>query len=153
MIEALYKAIDAEDRAEIKTEVGDLHISLGLILKGAGRYNDAKKQLELAVQKYRAATQQKEYMNSFKVHFRLADALAELGNLGEASKALAKAVAIEPLDPTARMRLVQLLEYSGRVDEAVKVLEEGIAVMTKNNQDEVARKFNGYLARLRAGRN
>ncbi|MCK5612352.1 fused MFS/spermidine synthase, partial [Candidatus Pacearchaeota archaeon] len=90
-IDTFYKAIEAEEKAEVKGEIEAIHLSLGSLLKKAGKYDEAKKQLNLAVEGFRAASKREKYINSYKVHSRLGDSLAELGDLKEASESFARA--------------------------------------------------------------
>ncbi len=152
MINTLYKAIEAESNAEVKIEIGDIHISLGFVLKGVGRLDEANIQLKRAVEKYRDAIKDPDYADTFAIHSRLGDALAELGNLKEASKSFAKAAALNPQDPAAHMKLVQSLQYSGQIDDAINALQNAIAIMTENNRNDVAQDFNGYLIQLKQQR-
>lgn len=152
-VDTFYKAIEIEEGAEVRGDISGVHFSLGVLFKKIGKYDEAKKHLNLAVEGFRAGTKTKKYTNSYELHTRLGDTLAELGNFKQASESFTRAVALNPFKPDIRIKLAGSLEYQGHIDAAIKVLEDGVAVMTKHNQIDTAQKFNVYLMRLKNKRN
>jgi len=145
-IETFYKALEADEAAEIKGEVAGIHFSLGVLLKKVGNLEEAKGHLNKAVEGFRKGLTERP--DSVKICVRLGDALAETGNFKEASEAFTHAVALNPLDPAIRMKLVQSLEFQGQIDEAIVALQRGFQLASRNNQVEMAMKFEKYIEYL-----
>ena len=146
-IETFYKALEADEAAEIKGEVAAIHFSLGVLLKKVGNFEKAKEHLNKAAELFHKGLV--KYPNSAKVYVRLGDALAENGNFKQASEAFAQAVALNPFDPAIRMKLVQSLEFQGRIDEAIVALQRGFQLASRNKQVETAMKFEKYIEYLK----
>jgi tetratricopeptide (TPR) repeat protein len=145
--EAFRKALKANENAKIKSEVEGIHYSLGLLLKRMGKTIEAKEHLDRAADLFREGAAGK-YANSPEIFIRLGDALAENGNLREASKAFAKAVALDPTNPAIRMRLIQSLEFQGRIKEAIVASQESYQFMNRHGQIDVAMQFKEYKEQL-----
>lgn len=145
-IETFYKALEADETAEIKGEVAGIHFSLGVLLKKVGKAEEAKEHLNKAAELFHKGLV--KYPNSAKVYVRLGDALAENGNFKQASEAFAQAVALNPFNPAIRMKLVQSLEFQGQIDEAIVALQRGFQLMSRNKQVETAMKFKKYIEYL-----
>ncbi len=145
-IETFQKAIEANEKAEIKGEVAGIHYNLGVLLKKMGKSKEAKEQLDKAVELYRKGLAR--YANSAEVHERLGDALAENANFREASTVFAKAVSLNPIDSTIRMKLVQSLEFQGRLDEAIAASRQAYEIMSQYKQPEAAAQFEKYTKYL-----
>ena len=123
-----------------------IHYSLGVLLKKAGKTEQAKEHLRKAVEGFRRGTV--EDPNSVKIHVRLGDSLAENGNFEEASEVFARAMSLNPFDPAIRMKLVQSLEFQGRIDEAIAALRTGFQLMSKNKAVDTALRFKKYAEYL-----
>ena len=145
-IETLHKALKAQEEAEIKKGGEAIHFSLGILFKETGKTEQAKEHLNKAIDGFREKLVKKP--NSVKIHVRLGDALAENGNFKEASEVFTQAVALNPFEPAIRMKLVQSLEFQGRIDEAIVVLQNGVQFMSRNNQPDSAMKFKKYIEYL-----
>jgi len=145
-IEMFRKALQADQKAQIKSEVAGIHHDLGLLLKRVGNHNQAKEQFNKAIDLYRKGLI--KYSNSPEVHGHLGDALAENGNFKEASTFFAKAVALNPVNPAMHMKLVQSLEFQGRFDEAIAGSRKAYEIMNHRQQSEAAAEFEKYTKYL-----
>jgi tetratricopeptide (TPR) repeat protein/MFS family permease len=145
-IEMFRKALEAEEKAEIKSEVAGIHHDLGLLLKRVGKAKEAKEQFHKAIDLYRKGLI--KYSNSAEVHGRLGDVLAENGNFKEASTFFVKAVSLNPVNPAMHMKLVQSLEFQGRFDEAIAASRKAYGIMNHSKQTEAAAQFKKYTKYL-----
>jgi tetratricopeptide (TPR) repeat protein len=146
-IETFQKAIEADEKAEIKGEVAGIHYNLGVLLKKVGKTQEAKEQLDKAAELYRKDLP--KYANSAEVHVRLGDTLAENANFSEASEAFAKAISLNPGAVGIHMKLIQSLEYQGRLNEAISASKQAYEVMNKYKQTEIAEQFKKYTEYLK----
>jgi tetratricopeptide (TPR) repeat protein len=146
-IEAFQKAIEANEKAEIKGEIAGIHYNLGVLLKKVGRTKEAKEQFDRSVELYKEGLP--KYANSPEVYSRLGDVMAENGNFREASEAFAKAATLNPVDPAIQMRLVQSLEFQGRLDEAIAASSEAYKIMDQHRRNKDAAQFRRYTEYLK----
>ncbi len=145
-IEALYKVLELEGKAEAKRDVSSVHYSLGVLYKKVGRLEEASEQIELAVAGYRAEVVRRP--KSFNSWAGLGYALAESGRMAEAGEAFAKALAIDPLEPLVRMKLVFALDFEGKREEAIGVLQTGVELMRQNDRPEQSRRLQALIMQL-----
>ena len=90
-----------------------------------------------------------EKPGSVEIHIQLGDCLAGKGDFRGASEAFAKAVALDRLDPATRMKLALLLEFQGRIDEAITVLQKGFELVNENKRADIAVKFKEHIEYLK----
>jgi len=139
-LEAYYNALGTAD-------VPELHFSIGVLLGQMGRADKAKGHLTKAADGFRKSLD--EYPDSAGLWKSYGDALAQNGQLKEASKAFAKAVRYDRFDRSSRMKLVKSLELQGRSDEAIEVLQEGIEVMRNITNGNSVMEFQQYIEHLK----
>jgi protein O-GlcNAc transferase len=95
-------------------------INLGFVLREQGRIHEAREALE------RAVLVAAEDADS---HYLLGSILETTGPRDAEVSHLQKAIALRPDFELARRQLIAALSKSGRLDEAAKVCEEGIAIL------------------------
>ena len=135
-LESFYLALETEEQPEI-------HYSIGVLLERMEQPDIAKEHLIKAADGFRKKLH--DTPDSLKLWARYADALAEVGNLKEASKAFAKAVKINPFSSSLRVKLAKTLEFQGRLNEAIAVMKEGVEVTTAVKKNEMAKDFQTYV--------
>jgi len=145
-IETFRKALDAEKKTGTKEKAADIHYNLAQVLGKVKKTEEASQHFLKALEGYRNRLIKKP--DSLETHIRLGDVLAESGNLKEASELFAKAVSLDPYGFDVRIKLVQSLEYSGRINEAIEVLQNGIELMYKHNRIDAAMKFKQFTEYL-----
>lgn len=74
------------------------------------------------------------------VHFRHAEALAQLGRFEEAVSALLLAIESSPLEPKPYLALARMLESSGQHERAISLLEDALgSAPIERLQEEIDR--------------
>jgi adenylate cyclase len=114
--EGYSKGREAVTRAlELDEGLPEAHASMGLILLGDLRYHEAQRELERAI----------ELSPSYaSAHHWYSLCLIELGNLNKAIDEITKAREIDPLSPVITGVLAQEIASTGRVDEALVLLDK-----------------------------
>ena len=149
-VETFRKAIASKPSSESNKIMPEIHFNLGFVLKRLGKAEEAKRELQEAVQGYRQEL--RENPESAETHVVLAKALAAGGDYGQATRHLYQARDLDPADLSTQIKLIKVLEVQGRFDEAIAASHEAIRFMLNNNQQEAATTVQGYLQTLEASR-
>jgi tetratricopeptide (TPR) repeat protein len=121
---AFQKAIDHNQKAQIKTNMARVHLDLALTLKNMGQSAKAKPHFQKAAEALKKKLVHD--LDSPETLVRLGVALAELGRLSDATDYLQQAVDKNPSDFQSQLTLARILVKQKRYDEAVTVLKKAI---------------------------
>jgi tetratricopeptide (TPR) repeat protein len=86
-----------------------------------------------------------ENPDSAKIAARLGNALAALGNFGEAATYFQQAVDLDPYDAKNHSMLAQALVIQKRRDEAIAGLKKAIAFLSRAGNQAAAAELQKYL--------
>ncbi len=125
---AFQNAISYNQNAQIKTNMADVHLVLALTLKSMGQAAKAKPHFQIAAEALKTSLTQDP--RSHETLTKLGVALAELGQLAEATDHLQKAVNINPSDFQCQLTLARTLVAQKRYEEAITVLDHAITAAT-----------------------
>jgi tetratricopeptide (TPR) repeat protein/MFS family permease len=146
--EAFRSAIEYhEERGTEESAIASVHLNLGVLSRRMGNAPEAMEQLGKAVEWFRIELEGNP--GSVVVWSRLGNTLATMGDLKGASDAFEKALALEPENPGHYDILVRALEYQGRYDEAVGVLQKQIELMTRSGNTEAVVEIRRHIESLK----
>ena len=83
--------------------------------------------------------------NSAKMTVKLGVALAELGQVGEGTRYLQQAVAMDPFDVEIRLTIARTYLSQERRDEAIKQLRDAIRFMLEHDRRDEVRELQDFL--------
>jgi tetratricopeptide (TPR) repeat protein/MFS family permease len=147
-IHAFQKALDYHAQAGSKENItGSIYLNLGTIFNALGRTREARENFAKAVEQLRIEAAENPYSHS--VYARLGSALAMTGNFKAASEAFRRALALNPRELSYYRNLASTLQNQNRLDEAIKVLEDGVKFMSDNGQMEAATRLKQQLGLLK----
>jgi spermidine synthase len=149
-IDAGQRALQYNEKAEVKQSVAMLHYNIGTTLKKIGRNNEAWAQLGKAVEGFRADLVKDP--NSVKTITELGNAYAEKGDFARAAGCFQQAVDKDPSDINNQMLLAQSLMARGLYDQAVEKLRKCEELMTNNGRADDALKARDYIKRIENNR-
>ncbi len=142
-VEAFKNALEYNQRAEIRQSMPSIHYNIGVALQRSGDNDEASKYLHEAIQGYREDLAKDP--NSMKIVGRLGNALASVGDFGQATKYFQQAVNLNPYDVQNHSTLAQALMIQKRYDEAIAGLKKAIAFMLHIGNNEAAGQLQKYL--------
>ena len=143
-LNAFQKAIDIYNQSEVKERtIASIYLNMGTLLQRMGRNDDANQILAKAVNEFRLELEEKP--DNALLWSRMGDALAVMGDYKLASVALEKAVLLQPDNLIDRLGLAKMLEFQGRLPEAVDVVKKGIDIASATRQQEMTAQFSDYL--------
>ncbi|MBI5764488.1 MAG: tetratricopeptide repeat protein [Planctomycetes bacterium] len=93
-----------------------VHVALGNVLSGEGRFDEALPAYQTAIQ----------LEPSYQGHEGLAAILTRKGNIDEAEKHLRAALAINPRSAKAHQNLGRILQFRGQIAEAITEIERAV---------------------------
>ena len=144
---ALQMALDSYDPNTTKERLrGPIYLNLGILLNQMGRQDDSRKYFAKAIEEFRLELANDP--NSALTWSRLGDTLGMIGDLNEAANAFAKAVALEPGNIDIRYSYAHVLEFQGRLDEAIIVVKKTIELVSKAGDTASVAELNEYLQYL-----
>ncbi len=143
-IQAFQNAIDYHRQTDSKEKViASIHLNLGIVFQKMKRLQEARQQYNKAVEQFRIELV--ENPHSPILWSRLGSTLVTIGDFKTATEAFSKALASNPSDMLCYENLVSVLEYQGRIDEAIDVLKKGIEFMSDNGRIDDATKLKQFL--------
>jgi tetratricopeptide (TPR) repeat protein len=142
-VEAAKRAIEYNEKADVKRSMSDTCQNISFALRGLGRNSEAAEYMQRAIEGYREDLVRKP--DSVEIVSRLGNALAESGNFGEAVEYFQRAVNMNRLDVSNHLTLAKALVIEKRYDEAIERLREGIGFMLDRGQKDDAAKLQGFL--------
>ena len=116
------------------------------IFNAIGRTKEARENFAKAVEQLRVEVAENPYSHS--VYARLGSALAMTGNFKSASEAFRQALALNPGEFSYYRNLASILQSQNKLDEAIKVLEDGVKFMSDNGKMEAAARLKQQLGLL-----
>jgi tetratricopeptide (TPR) repeat protein len=140
---ALQEVIDYNKQAETKFDIANAHLKLGLLLKVLGRPEEARGHFQSAIDGFRRRLANNP--NAIETLIGLGASLVEVGEAGEASKHLQRAVELDPRDVIKLSMLAQTLVIQERYDEAAEQLHKGIELMLNKGRKDDAAKLEEFL--------
>lgn len=146
-IRAFETAIEYNERAPEKADIGSVHFNLGVAQQRRNRAAEAAAQMKKAVACFREEI--KKSPDSGELYTRMGDALASLGDFKAASEAFRQAVKLDPQFPASYFNLARALEFQGLYDEAIAVMQEGVSYMRKTGRADAAAQLLGYLGDIK----
>jgi tetratricopeptide (TPR) repeat protein/predicted membrane-bound spermidine synthase len=142
-VEAAKKAIEYNDKADVKRSMSITCQNISFALRGLGRNDEAAEYMQRAIKGYKEDLVRKP--DSVEIVSRLGNALAESGNFGEAVEYFQRAVNMNRLDVKNYLTLAKALVMEKRYDEAIEHLREGIQFMLDRGQRDDAAKLRSAL--------
>jgi spermidine synthase/Tfp pilus assembly protein PilF len=146
-IKAFQKAIDSYDPNISKERLrGPIYLNMGILLKQMGREDESRKHLASALAEFRLELINDP--NSALTWSRLGNAFGMIGDLNEGANAFTKAVALEPGNIEILNNYAHILEFQGRLDEAIIVIKKAIEFASTASDTASVAEFNEYLQYL-----
>lgn len=110
----------------------DVYLNMGLVTRQTKGVEQARPYFKKAIEGFREAVRRGDPAPELLT--RMGNALAESGELVEASEVLGRAVTMNPADPANYSYLTTCLRLQGRWQEAKEVLVRGIGVMADEDR-------------------
>jgi tetratricopeptide (TPR) repeat protein len=142
--QALAAHAAAGDRA---TEVGAVHMHLGILLGRMGRPREAKEQSARAVQAFR--TELGRNPNAVVAWEQLGETAAALGDFQSASDAFERAAALEPRNPSHYQKLARALELQHRYPEAIAAVQKHVEIVKELGRRDLVVQLTQYMDLLK----
>jgi tetratricopeptide (TPR) repeat protein len=118
-------------------------MNLGILLDRMKKPKEAKDHLTQAAEWLRIEL--KENPGSVVAWDWLGDMLAMTGDFKQASDAFAKALALEPSNPSHYQKLARALEFQKRYGEAIVVVRKHVKLMQDQGKREAATQLSQYV--------
>jgi predicted membrane-bound spermidine synthase/Flp pilus assembly protein TadD len=147
---AFQKAIDYynDNQTGYKEKViASVYMNLGILLQKMGRNEDANQVLNKAVEEFRLELADKP--NDALLWSRLGDTFGTMGDFKSATDAFEKVIALDPGNMTDRFSLAKMLEFQGRLSEAVEVTKKALDIASVTGQQKMTSQLNEYLKFLK----
>jgi tetratricopeptide (TPR) repeat protein len=142
-LEIYQAAVNRFSKGQFEDEMAALRYNFGVLLKEAGKSDEATEQFRIAADCCRGILAKDP--TSVDSYVLLGNISAENGDFEEAVKYFQKAVYFKPGDLTNNLDLIQALESQGRLEEAIEVSRQAIEYLLKNGQQQDAAKVQQYL--------
>jgi arylsulfatase A-like enzyme len=146
--EAFRKLIDHYENVQIKHGMATIRFNLATVLKRLGENEEAIQQFTKAIELYYAELEGKPHSAPL-IYTRLGESFASMGNFKAASEAFKQALVLDHSDPANYNNLAASLEYEGRFDEAITVLQKGVEHMLSQGDNESATRLQERIEHLR----
>ncbi|MCK4913460.1 MAG: fused MFS/spermidine synthase [Planctomycetes bacterium] len=147
-IQNFREALAYNERSDFKSDMANIHFSLGTALQRAGKTQEASKEFAKAIKEFRQRLTTKN-PDSVKTLIRLGDALASNGGFLEAARYFQQAVNLNPTILPNHFKLIQALELAGQLEQAVQAARKAIEFFSRNSPSEVPTKqLEQYLELL-----
>jgi tetratricopeptide (TPR) repeat protein len=141
--QAFQRAIQYNEKAEVKTDVAGIHLDLAFLLKELNQSEQSREHLGKAIEGFRKTlTKDPESVQTLS---RLGVALAEVGRLSEAAEYIQQAVDMNPLKVENHLALAKVLSMQQRYDEAIAVLKKAIVSFSNARNEPVVIELQRYL--------
>jgi len=144
---ALQEALTYNKQSGSNSDIADIHLNLAMILKKSNETQQANEELANAIKGYRQVIA--DDPQSAQLNACLADALAQSGNLSEATAYFRKAVELNPTILDNQFKLTEALKSQGQVDEAVKASEKAILLFSKLERKDAVAKLQQQFDSLK----
>jgi tetratricopeptide (TPR) repeat protein len=146
-IKAFKEAIDFHYSTKSSENIiGSLHLNLGILYQRLNDPQEAKKQFNLAIERFGEEIMKDP--TNHAAYNRLGNTLATIGKFIEASEAFRKALEFSPGNHQYYGDLIQSLVLQNRIDEAIPLIKEQIALLQKEGDFKSAAELNAYLQEL-----
>jgi spermidine synthase/cytochrome c-type biogenesis protein CcmH/NrfG len=143
----VYKtALDRFTDPRYMDQISSMRYNYAMLLKKAGKDQDAAEQLNIALQTCRRVLD--ENPDSAEPHNVLGNAAAESGDFATAVEHFRKVVALRPDSYEGHMTFVQALEAKGEQDSAIKAAQDAMEYFYANNRTKDAENFKNYLQKM-----
>ena len=129
--ESFRKAIEYNDAREKKSNLAAIHYSLGVTLQRLGQPEQAQQEFDKAVADFKAELD--KHPDWYESWNRLGDTYATMGKFDLAAEAFEKAFSLKPTDKKYFDSLLRALEFAGKYDAAIDLLNKQIAAMKQDN--------------------
>jgi tetratricopeptide (TPR) repeat protein len=133
--------------ADRTTEIGAVHMHLGILLGRLGRPREAKEQSARAVQAFR--TELGRNPNAVVAWEQLGETAAALGDFQGASDAFEKAAALEPRNPSHYQKLARALELQHRYPEAIAAVQKHVEIVKELGRRDQVVQLTQYMDLLK----
>jgi spermidine synthase/Flp pilus assembly protein TadD len=141
--EVLRRAIRHGEKSRLGIDVSEIHLDLGLLLKRLDQPQESIGHFLKARDGFKRLLTKNP--NSAKMTVKLGVALVELGQVGEGTRYLQQAVAMDPFDVEIRLTIARTYLSQERGDEAIKQLHDAIRFMLEHDRRDEARELQDFL--------
>ncbi len=149
-LEAFRSSIEYSRMSRLKESLSNIYYNMGVVAQRYGDNSQAERYLNEAIREYRQDLT--ENPDSARIAARLANALAAVGNFGEAITYFARAVNLEPYDIKNHYMLAQALVVQGRHDEAIEGLKNAVVFMQRTGNRQLAAELQKYLESIQSAK-
>jgi tetratricopeptide (TPR) repeat protein len=137
------KALEYNEKANVKRNVNEIHYNLAVALKKLGRNQQARGHLREVIRGYRQELAKQP--NSAEANLSLGIALAQMGNFTEAVEYFRQAVDLNHQNPQYHLTLAKALVAQKHYDQAIEALKDGIAVLNNTGSKKNIIQLEQYL--------
>jgi tetratricopeptide (TPR) repeat protein len=144
---AFQTALNSYDPNTTKERLrGPIYLNLGILLNQMGIQDESRKHLAKAVEEFRLDLA--DDSNSALTWSRLGETFGMIDDLNEAANAFAKAIVLEPGNIDTRNSYAHVLEFQGRLDDAIAMVKTSIELASKSGDTASVEEFTEYLKHL-----
>ena len=146
-VDTFLEAIKYHEQRETKENIiGSIHLNAAIIFQKLKRSQQSAYHFQKAIEEFHIELE--ESPNEAGLWNRLGDTLAMTGRMEEASKTFEKALSLDPMNLLYYDNLATALKYQGKTNEAIKVLQNGLKLMTDNGQFQAVDWFKQHISLL-----
>ncbi len=146
-VKAFQNAVDYYNLKGNKERIlGSIYLNLGILVQQINRNEDSRQYLIRAVEEFQK--QLSEDANSAIAWSRLGQTLGMLNDVNNAIAAMSNAILLEPGNMGNRYSYAHMLEFQGRLDEAIGEVKSSIEAASMAGDTESVQIFNEYLKSL-----
>ena len=146
-VETFRNAIEFNEKSDFKSNMANIHFSLGIALKELGNTEQAMPHFDLAIVQYKKKLEKEP--KSFKILVRLGNIFAEKAQFAEAAVYFQKAASIDPTILQNHFNLIRATQFAGQIDIAIEHTNRAIRFFTRHNQAQAVGRLKKLLDTLK----
>jgi len=140
---AYRELIDHYEKVKIQHDMATIYHNFGVLLKKIGNQQESRQILLGAASRFRKELEKNK--DSVALWNRLGDTHASLGNFKAACEAFKRALRLEPNNLFLYDSLVKALEYDEQYDEAIRIIDEQIQLISRQGHKNGIEKLRKYI--------